>query len=676
MHAATPARRPPDRTVAAGLAAVALLAFAAYANSLGGGFVWDDRILILDGRLPRAWERLGDILGRDFFHRAEVDDAYGYWRPLVTLSYVWDYAWWRLQPFGFHLTNVVLHAANAALAALLLLRSGFGRRPALFAAALFAVHPVHSESVAWIAGRTDPFSFFFAAVALLVRDRRGGAAAAPLLLAAALLAKEMAVVAVAWAFLADVLARGRTPRQALRATAPLAGVVVLYMIVRFALLGIAGPGAPPGHDAGAIALTLGPTVVRYLGWMAWPTQPSAYVVQPYVTSLAEPRLWTSWAALLLLAVALAAWARRSSRPRTVLLAAAMLAAALVPLTGLWRPAGPADMGMMMAERFAYFPSLPFLALVALALDSLLARRDRRLRAAAATVAAALLVAALAATVARNRVWRDERTFLEATLATAPQATLLWGRLVQHHLENQDAAAAAAALGRARAAGAAGREMLGVEAELRLREGRLDEAIALQERFARTAQQARAPALNNLAVLYRKGGRTAEARRILEGLVDGGQAYADVYANLAALHRDAGDIDAARRLYAAALADRPDDLRTAAAAVSLEVASGRPQAAERIYEQLLRFHPGDRRLRNNLALLRAGRGDDAGAAALFAELVAEDPAYASARVNYAQSLFRLGQRDAALAQLRAAEPLVRGTDLEAVVRRQLAAEAAP
>src|SRR5690606_6202729 len=161
--------------------------------------------------------------------------------------------------------------------------------------------------------------------------------AAPLLFAAALLAKEMAVVAVAWAFLIDVLAHGRTTRQALCATAPLAGVVVLYGLVRFALLGIAGPDTPPEHDAAAVSLTLGPPLVRDVGWLAWPMHPGAYVVQPWVASLAEPRLRLSWAALALGAAGLATWARRAAHPQPILLAAALLAAALLPLSGLWRP---------------------------------------------------------------------------------------------------------------------------------------------------------------------------------------------------------------------------------------------------------------------------------------------------------------------------------------------------
>lgn len=676
MVSPSPPHRVRTTPVSLALLLVVALAVVAFANTVSFGFVWDDRILILAGRLPRALDRLIEIFTSDFFHRSEVDNAYGYYRPLTTLSYVWDYTWWRLEPFGYHLTNVLLHATNSVLAFFVLRRFGIGDRPTLVAAALFAVHPIHAESVAWVSGRTDLLAFLFAVAALLLRDSRRGPWLAAVALAAGLLSKEMAVVVVAWALLADVFLERQRLSTAIRKELPLLLTVAAYAVLRFAILDVPGPGTPPQHTPVAILLTFGSTLARYLRWLVLPVAQSAYVTHPYVSSPLDPGFWLSWVFLLALTGGALVAVRRSREGRSIALLLAMLGAAFVPLCGIWRPAGPPDMGMMMAERFAYFPSLPFVGLVAVGIDALWVSRQRGAALAARVGAAALVLALLAATIQRNRVWADEETFLTATLKRAPKAALLWGRLVQHHLERRDPVAAAAALKEARAAGARGRDLLGVEAELLQQQGRISEAIAAQERFARTSRAAAAPALNNLAVLYRKAGRTAEARRILEGLVVDGRAYADVYANLAGVYRESGDLDGARRLYREALRDRPDDLKTAGALVSLEVETGHPDAAESVYEEMLRYHPGNRGLRNNLALLRASMGDDAGAARLFAALVAEHSRYASARVNYAQVLFRLGRDDDALAQLRTAEPLVRGTELEAVVRRQLEKFSAP
>ncbi len=685
------ARTPPSRSPLASAAsspwlvpAVAgVLAFAAFANSLAGDFVWDDRILIVEGRLAQAWGRLGEVFGRDFFYRAELDEVYGYYRPLTTLSYLWDYRWWRLEPFGYHLTNVLLHAVATAGSGWILLRLGVARCAAGVAAALFAVHPIHSESVAWIAGRTDVLAFCCCLLALgLELHRRGPAwqspapvAARPAYLVAALaaylgglLAKETAVLLPLWLFAVDALAYRRRLFACLAAVAPYGVVTLAYAIVRFAILDIAGPGRPAEHTLGNVALSAAPTVVRYVGMLLLPWQQSAYLMHPYVKSLAEPRLWLSLSALAGLAWAGRVALRREGWASPLGLAVAWLTLSFLPLLNLVRPAGPPDMGAMLAERFLYFPSLPFAWLVGLAAEA----GWRRRRGLAFGLVAMLVVGGLLATARRNRVWRDEATFLRATLEQEPRSVLLWARLAQHHLSRQELDAAAEAIEKARVVDASGRALLSAEALLYHLRGEPERALPLQERFVRQAGRGSAAARNNLAYLYRSNGRSDEARRILEGLIAEGSGYGDVYANLAAIDRAEGQWAAARRNYRLALADRPDDLKIAGALVSLEVEAGDFDAAVAVYENVLRFHPGDMRIENNLAMLHAKAGRDATAAAQLAQLVARHPDYGSARVNYAQILYKLGRSDAARRQLDAALPLVRGTSLEAVVRRQQAA----
>jgi len=671
MRISSPNLVPIERSSVAALGLIALAAVAAYANSLAGDFVWDDRILVLDGRLARASDRIVEILTSDFFRRAETDNAYGYYRPLTTLSYLWDYAWWRLDPFGYHFTNVCLHAVNCLLSFVFIRQLGMSARVALVAGLVFAVHPIHTENVAWIAGRTDLLAYLFVLVAMMLHLRPRLAWLAPIAFAAGLLAKEMAIVAVAWVFLVDLVGRRHSLQQALRATLPFLVVVAAYGFWRIVVIDVPGPGAPAAHTPAAVALSAAPTLLGYLGALLWPVGQSAYIVNPYVASPLDPRFGLALAALIGSVAAGAVVVRRTAQPAPIVLAATMLAAALLPLAGVWRPAGPADMGAMMAERFAYFPSFPFVLLLALAVDAGLRANQIAWRVAAGGFALVAIAAGAAATVARNQVWRDEETFLETTLGAAPEATLLWGRLVQHHLERNDAETAAGTLARARAAGAAmGAAMWSAEAQLLQQQGRIEEAIVLQERYAQSTRKAAAPALNNLAYLYRVAGRRAEAKVILERLIAQGSSYGDVYANLAAIYRSEGDVASARRFYREALRDRPDDLETAGALVSLETEAGRPAAAERVYAEMLRYYPGDRRLRNNIALLRSHDGDDAGAAVVLADLITEHPGYTSARLNYANVLYRLGRHDEARAQLQAALPLVRGTELEAVVQRQL------
>ena len=233
------AHRGSHATTRLGWREVLLLAFAAlsavsvYVNSLGGKFVWDDRKLILDDRAIKSWRELPQIFSHDFFERNEDDLPYGYYRPLTTVSYLADYTLWGLRPFGYHLTNVGLHALCTILVALILLRLRWPPMATAVAALLFAIHPIHTENVAWIAGRTDLLAFFFCALTLLFAlsaeprcesqksaavgvgpPRRVALVLSLVCYGLALLAKEMSIVVVSWLAVID-LAVNRRPWRAM-----------------------------------------------------------------------------------------------------------------------------------------------------------------------------------------------------------------------------------------------------------------------------------------------------------------------------------------------------------------------------------------------------------------------------------------------------------------------------
>jgi tetratricopeptide (TPR) repeat protein len=133
--------------------------FAANVNVLSAGFAWDDRALIIGNSLIRSWRHIPEFFQQSFLGM--------YYRPVVMASFVADYALWGLRPWGYHLTNLLLHAINTLLAFFLLVRLTQNRRLAFIAALLFAVHPAHKGVVA-IADRTGILSAFFFLAALLL----------------------------------------------------------------------------------------------------------------------------------------------------------------------------------------------------------------------------------------------------------------------------------------------------------------------------------------------------------------------------------------------------------------------------------------------------------------------------------------------------------------------------
>jgi protein O-mannosyl-transferase len=157
-------------------AGLALAVLAAFAPALRNGFVWDDQFNLLDnphvrglGR-PEVWWMLTTA--------GSTHPGWGgQWIPVTWLTFAIDYRVWGLDPVGFHLTNLVIHAANAALffvVARRLLAAGLGpvggsalRLAAATAAAFWALHPLRVESVAWVTERRDVVSGFFLLLAVL-----------------------------------------------------------------------------------------------------------------------------------------------------------------------------------------------------------------------------------------------------------------------------------------------------------------------------------------------------------------------------------------------------------------------------------------------------------------------------------------------------------------------------
>ncbi len=167
----------------AGCVFLALITFAVFSGSLGNRFVnWDDGMFIIENSNIRG-------LDSPHIHRMFTTLEVGAYTPLSQLSLALDYATWKLDPFGYHLTSLLLHCANAILvfwiARLLLDRALGSSRPtlnnlgALAAALLFSIHPMRVESVAWASERRDVLSGFFGLAATLCYILHARARSAP-----------------------------------------------------------------------------------------------------------------------------------------------------------------------------------------------------------------------------------------------------------------------------------------------------------------------------------------------------------------------------------------------------------------------------------------------------------------------------------------------------------------
>jgi len=250
--AAPPESRPAEAAAArkrdVGIAPLAaLIAFVSFLPALWAGFVYDDTVLIAQNPDVQSYHGILSAFSRHFWQTAELGSrgvGLVYYRPLVTLSFVLNWLAFDGAAWGFHLVNLLLHAAAVFLAARLALRWLSRSWLVAVLVVVFAVHPTRSESVVWIAGRTDLLMAVFALSSLELahlarRGTRQTAYSALSLLAfgCALLCKEGAFVLPAL-LLADALseeprALSRVSRRLLVAATLLS---LAYLALRMSLL--------------------------------------------------------------------------------------------------------------------------------------------------------------------------------------------------------------------------------------------------------------------------------------------------------------------------------------------------------------------------------------------------------------------------------------------------------
>ena len=628
-------------------------AVAVYANTLGADFVWDDFYLIMEDHTIKSFRYLNVLFTSDFFGHQEDDLAYGYYRPVVSLTYALDWAIWHARPFGFHLSNLILHGAATALVLMLLVQLGLSRRWATLGALLFAVHPMHTENVAWISGRTDTTAFVLALCAMVLHLRAEGRrryffhVGSTLLFCGALAAKEMSVVLIPWLLIAEVHFRRRSVCGALLSTIPYVAAVALYLVWRFVILDVPVPFQPPDVALWE-KLAIAPwTFVRYLSWLLVPVHQSAYVQNPYIAGLTDVRLYLGIAAA---AGAFYGLYRLRKGAPDAAAWGLMFLVSLGPILGFASISGPRDMGAAMAERFLYFPSFPFVAFVAVLFERFLptGARAGRIRLPAAGAAAVLLLFA-GATVLRNRVWKNNEVFYRATLEAVPSA-LIWCNLAVHYIHLGKWTEAEAALAEARKLTSDDYHYLSSKALMAVTRHRYDEAIVLQEKVAAKVERGRAVAYNNLAFLYRTTGDLKRAEAYLQEILDNGAGYADVYFNLAEIYRAAGRPEQTEAAYAEALQRRPDNLQFASAYGGFLVSRGNLKRAAKIFDNQRAFHGDNPGLLNNLGVIYKKMKELDRARSLFSEALERDPTYVKARWNLAAVLRALHQNKDAETEL--------------------------
>jgi tetratricopeptide (TPR) repeat protein len=540
-----------------------------------------------------------------------------YWHPLTWLSHMLDVQLFGLNAGGHHVTNIVLHIATTLLLFGLLRRATGEVAKSAFVAALFAVHPLHVEPVAWVAERKEVLSALFW---MLTLGAYGWYARRPTVarylavlapFACGLMAKPMIVTLPFALLLLDwwPLQRIEPWRRLVAEKIPLivlaAAAGIVTITVQQSLGALPGVEAIPPALRVANALT---SYITYVGRVLWPAGLAAFY--PYRSTW--PAWWVLCGVVLLLVLMTLLAIRLARRQRYVIVGWLWYLGTLVPVIGLVQSGEQA-----MADRFVYIPLVGLLVIVAWGVPEVVRQWSPRRAAFAVAAAAAVGACAITARLQVNH-WADNLALWEHDVAvTGPNAV---GE-INLAMALEDA-------------------------------GRGSEAVAHYLAALRVNPRL-VDAHNNLGLLLASQGRMAEAIAHYSEALRANPNDANAHLNLGKALAEQGTLDEARAHFSEAVRLNPGSAQAHNNLANVLASDGRTADAISHYTEALRLRPGLADAQNGLGGALVAEGRLADAIGHFEEAIRLEPGFLSARHNLATVLAQQGRIEEAIRQLQAA-----------------------
>jgi tetratricopeptide (TPR) repeat protein len=584
-----------ERLLLLGILAITALA---YLNALDGQFVYDDQYQVLKNPTLNSLANIPRMFTQgvwQFLNEADKTAVGPYYRPLFNIALIINHHLFGLEVFGWHLFSILLHVGVVFLVYRLALRWKLSIETALASALLFGLHPVHSESVAWVAALPDPLAAVFILSSLLLYERRfhGGTRqhlllglSVPLALMA-MLSKEVAVIFPFFLGVRELLDRppgekpGETVARVAKRTAPFFAIMVLYLGLRYHVLGSLLHNEPKslGIPGSQVLLTIPSVLMSYARMLFIPVPLAVIYSNTFVQSAGDARFWAATLAVIAMIAALIWLVRRSPTGR---FAVAFLIIFLLPVLNL--KAFRADESLLH-DRYLYLPSIGFCILVAMGLEALSARFANRRRAVFATAAMFVGAVLFGLTFYQNFSWQSELALTSNALEVAPRWPFLYNKLGAYYAEQRQWTPAE-------------------QAYLK--------TIEIDPKYY--------DAYSNLGDAYREQGKLADAEQAYLNAIEYGAPYADTHYNLGVVY----------------------------------IGEGKLADAEQPLLHALEISPADTKARYNLGWTYDREGKDALAEQAYAETLQRDPTYPEARINLAVLLTRQARYAEALDQLHIAQ----------------------
>ena len=396
----------------------------AYLNSLHNEFIWDDEDFILKNATVKDWHRWPHVFTENMIHGARKGS--NFYRPLQSITHGVDYMLWGDRPAGHHATNIIFHIL-ASIAAYILLRKIFPDNLAFFAALFFATHPVQTEVVTYISGRSYPMAAFFVMLCIIFFERNIFISSIAIILA--LMSQESALIGP-FLLISCLMFKNGSIKPYIRRLLPLFIIIIVYGALRLTILDFSktiGENLPQPFYYVPFYLrfcTFLKTLPVYFGILLRPLGLHMERQMSLAGSIFEPQVFLGL--LILLSIFFIAYRLRK-------FSAAMLFSACWFFITLFPNSNMVPINALIYEHWLYLPSLGFFITVAWAIEELL-KREKIIKYAAVLIAISITLFYIWRTVERNKEWRDHISFYESTIRYVPDSARLHNNLAMAYAD--------------------------------------------------------------------------------------------------------------------------------------------------------------------------------------------------------------------------------------------------
>jgi tetratricopeptide (TPR) repeat protein len=609
--------------LAAAIVAITLLT---YLPTMWNGFIWDDDEYVTNNSLLRT----PNGLRRIWLDRRSTPQYY----PLVFTTFRIEHSLWGNDPAGYHVVNILLHAANALLLWRILVFLGVPG--GWLAGLIFAVHPAHIESVAWVTERKNVLSGFFYLAALWTalkfylgeesgRRRWTAYGGALLLFVCALLSKTVTCSLPAAVALVLWWKRGRVSRREALTLLPFLalGAALALNTARLENTSIGAAGSDWNFSIVQRCLIAGRAPWFYLSKLAWP-EPLIFIYPRWTVDSAAA--WQYLFPAATVAALAALWLLRGRIGRGPFAAAGFFVVSLAPALGFFNVYFMRY--SLVADHWQYLAMIGVVALAAGLLAWVMERRGAQ-RTAAMAVAGALVLACGALTFRQTLIYHDEETLWRDTLAKNPKAwiahTNLAGLLIKKAMApGADSASFLDEAGRRCEEAMRDMDEAHVPkpcyAQVYVNRGLIHTVAQRYAEAIREYDQAIALNPNYPEAWFNRGTAYAIAGRLEEALSDLNQAialkpyYPEAYCNRGNVHADAQRYAEAIRDYDRAIACDPSYADAWYNRANVFAAADRPAEAIRDFSRVIELRPRDAAAYYNRAIARKRMKQDSEALA--------------------------------------------------------------